>query len=168
MNEITIGVITFLITSILVFLANKYLLKRPKLKVTIQDDGAGSSASERSDYLKIKWNKFFVLNNATKNSAYNIQFYNLPNNFVFDKKENINLEGFNETKIKFSFIENIEKDKVITLKRNFKELLPKYFKELSFGLEYKNENNKMFYTYYQRINGSEQNNYYFHKVKKAI
>ncbi|HCY77455.1 MAG TPA: hypothetical protein DHV28_16185 [Ignavibacteriales bacterium] len=166
MNEIIISVITFLIISVIVFLSNKYLIKRPKIKVTIQDDGAGSSASERSEYLLIKWNKFFVLNNVTNNSAYNIQFYDLPKNFIVNKNDNINIQGFNESKIKFTFSENIEKDKVISLKHNFNKLLPSYFNELSFGLEYNNENNKKFYTYCNRVNSSEQNKYYIRKVYK--
>ena len=160
------GTIIFLVTAFLTFLGNKFFLKRPKIALTIQDDFAGSSTSEKPKNLRIEWNKYFVIKNSTKNSAYNIHFYNLPKNIVLHNHDNINLESFNESKIKFSFLENIEKQKVILSKHNFAELLPNYFKELSFGLEYENENNKKFYTYYQRSNDLEQTKFYFHKVFK--
>lgn len=159
------GVITFLLTTLLTFLG-KFFFKRPKVTLTIQDDSAGSSTSEKPDHLHIRWYKYFVIRNLTKHSAYLIQFYNLPKNIRLDKKDNINLAGFEETKIKFSFFEDIEEQKVIQLKHNFVELLPEYFKKLSFGLEYINESKKTFYTYYQRKNSSEQNNFFLKKIYK--
>lgn len=163
-EEIIVGIILFIVTVILTSLGNKYFFKRPKVKLTIQDDYAGSSASEKPEYLKVKWNKLFVIKNTTKHSANDIDFFNLPNDIYFNEKDSVNLSGFAELKIKFSFAEVIEKQKVISLRHNFDELLPTYFREMSIGIKYKNENNKRFYTCYKRINSTETNEYYFRKV----
>ena len=166
MYEILIGILIVFITWLTAFLSNKFLLKRPKITVTIKEDHSGSSASNHPQKIKIEWNKYFVLKNLNKNSAFNIRFYNQPINIIMQNKNNINLEGFKETQIGFSFVENIEKDKVIMVKDRFIDLLPDYYKELSFGLEYENEHNKKFYTYFHKSNNLEQNKFYFRKVNK--
>ena len=164
MNEIFIGVALFLVTGLLAFLGNKYFIKRPKITVTIKDNHSGSSTSNHPQKIKIEWNKYFILKNINKNSAYNIRFYNQPKNIVLQNDNAFNLEGFKEAQIGFSFIENIEKDKVVSSKNRFVDLLPNYFKELSFSIEYENEHNKKFYTYFQKRNDLEQNKFYYRKV----
>lgn len=166
MNELIIGIGLFLVTTLLAFLGNKYFFKRPKVTVTIKENHSGSSASNHPQKIKIEWNKYFVLKNLNKNSAYNIRFYNLPKNILLQNKDTINLEGFKEAQTSFSFVENIEKDKVISVKDRFIDLLPDYYKNLSFGLEYENEHNKKFHTYFHKSNNLEQNKFYFRKVSK--
>jgi len=166
MNELIIGITIFLVTALLALLGNKYFLKRPKITLTIKENYSNSSASNIPQKIKIQWNKYFVIKNLTKSSAYNIRFYNQPKNIVLKNNDTVNLEGFKEAQISFSFVEDIEKEKVISVKNRFVDLLPNYYKELSFGLEYENEHNKKFYTYFQKRNDLEQNKFYFCKAYK--
>lgn len=164
MYEILIGILIVFIAWFSAFLGNKYLLKRPKLALSIKDNFNGSSASNKPKHLIIKWNKYFVIKNLTENSAYNIHFYNIPTNIIIKTSSANNLEGFSEIQIDFSFSEDINDGVVISSKNRFADLLPSYFKELSFGIEYENELNKKFYTYFKKKNDTEKNRFYFWKV----
>ena len=157
MHEIFIGILIVFITWLAAFFGNKYFIKRPKIALSIKDNYDGSSPSNKPKHLKIKWNKYFIIKNLTKNSAYHIQFYNLPKNIIIKNNSSSNLEGLTEKQIDFSFSEDIDEEKVITSKNRFVDLLPPYYRELSLGIEYENEFNKKFYTYFKKSNDVEQN-----------
>lgn len=163
---ISVGLITFIITNVILYIVRKYFFYQPKVVVNFRGNHS-SSGLVNNDKIQLEWNYDIVLQNITKYDAISvlIDYIEFASSAVTNQKFT-HIRSLSEEKLNLRFSEVFVREIVENSKNRFVDLIPDKYRNAKIILTYKNEMNKNFFTKYIRTPEGDKNT--FHKRRPKI